>query len=40
MECNKELYERQIKIADAQIDRLVYKLYWLTEEVVTVVEGV
>jgi len=30
---DKELYERQIKIIDAQIDRLVYDLYELTEEV-------
>ncbi|NQE53166.1 hypothetical protein C5S29_06200 [ANME-1 cluster archaeon GoMg3.2] len=39
MECDKELYERQIKIKDAQIDRLVYDLYGLTEEEVKVVEG-
>jgi len=39
MERDKELYERQIKIADAQIDRLVYDLYGLTEEEVKVVEG-
>ena len=32
MERDKELYERQIKIVDAQIDRLVYDLYGLTEE--------
>ncbi|HID27454.1 MAG TPA: hypothetical protein EYP22_06495 [Methanosarcinales archaeon] len=32
MERDKELYERQIKIADAQIDRLVYELYGRTEE--------
>jgi hypothetical protein len=32
MEQDKELYERQIKLVDAQIDRLVYDLYWLTEE--------
>jgi len=31
-ERDKELYERQIKIVDAQIDRLVYDLYGLTEE--------
>ena len=34
---DKELYERQIKIIDAQIDRLVYELYGLTEEEVKVV---
>jgi len=39
MERDKELYERQIKIIDAQIDGLVYDLYGLTEEEVKVVEG-
>ena len=39
MERDKGLYERQIKIVDAQIDRLVYDLYGLREEVVKVVEG-
>ena len=39
MERNKELYERQIKIVDAQIDRLVYDLYGLTEGEIKVVEG-
>ena len=39
MEQDKELYERQIKLVDAQIDRLVYDLYGLTEEEVKVVEG-
>ena len=29
---DKELFERQVKIVDAQIDRLVYDLYGLTEE--------
>jgi len=38
MEQDKELYERQIKIVDAQIDRLVCDLYGLTEEGVKVVE--
>ena len=37
-ERDKELYERQIKIVDAQIDKLVYELYGLTEEEVKVVE--
>jgi len=32
MDRDKELYERQIRIVDAQIDRLVYELYRLTEE--------
>ena len=38
MDRDKEIYERQIKIVDAQIDRLVYDLYGLTEEEVKVVE--
>ncbi|NQE53171.1 hypothetical protein C5S29_06225 [ANME-1 cluster archaeon GoMg3.2] len=33
MKRDKELYEQQIKIVDAQIDRRVYDLYGLTEEV-------
>jgi len=40
MDLDKELYERQIKIVDAQIDGLVYDLYGLAEEEVKVVEGV
>jgi hypothetical protein len=39
MDRDKELYERQIKIADAQIDGLVYDLYGLTEEEERVVEN-
>ncbi|MBE9594071.1 MAG: hypothetical protein IMF19_11410 [Proteobacteria bacterium] len=39
MERDKEIYERQIKIVDAQIDKLVYELYGLTEEEIKVVEG-
>ncbi|MFZ3072484.1 MAG: TaqI-like C-terminal specificity domain-containing protein, partial [Thermodesulfobacteriota bacterium] len=35
----RELLERQIKITDNQIDRLVYELYALTEEEIKVVEG-
>ena len=38
MERDKELYERQIQIEDAQIDRLDYDLYRLTEEEVKVLE--
>jgi len=38
MERDKELYERQIKIVDEQIDGLVYELYGLTEEVKVVEE--
>ena len=30
---------RQIKIVDVQIDRLVYDLYGLTEDEIKVVEG-
>jgi hypothetical protein len=39
MKRDKELYERQIRIVDAQSDRLVYELYRLTEEEIKVVEG-
>jgi len=39
MEQDKELYERQIKMVDAQIDRMVYELYGLKEVEVRVVEG-
>jgi len=38
MERDKELYERQIKLVDTQIDRLVYNLYRLTEEEIEIVE--
>jgi hypothetical protein len=38
MDRDKELYERQIKIVDKQIDRLVYDLYRLTEEETGIVE--
>jgi hypothetical protein len=37
-ERDKELYERQIRIVDAQIDRLMYDLHELTEEEVKMVE--
>lgn len=39
MERDKEIYERQIKIVDAQIDGLVYGLYGLTEDEIRIVEG-
>lgn len=39
MDRDKELFERQIKIVDAQIDKLVYELYGLTENEIKVVEG-
>jgi hypothetical protein len=38
MDRDKELYERQIRIVDAQIDRLIYDLYGLTEEEIEIVE--
>ena len=38
MEIYNGLYERQIRIVDAQIDRLVYELYGLTGEEIKVVE--
>ena len=38
MESDKGLYERQIRIVDRQIDKLVYDLYGLTEEEVKEVE--
>ena len=33
-----ELYQRQIESTDAEIDALVYELYGLTEEEITIVE--
>ena len=39
MDRDKELYERQIKIVNTQIDRQVYDFYGLTEEEMKVVEG-
>ena len=38
MKQDKEIYERQIKIVDTQIDRLDYDLYGLTEEEIKVVK--
>jgi hypothetical protein len=38
MERDKEIYERQIKIVDEQIDRLVHDLYGLMVEEIGVVE--
>ena len=38
MDSDKELYERQIKMVDTQIERRVYDLYGLTEEEMKVVE--
>ncbi len=36
---DKVMLERQIKVTDEAIDRLVYELYGLTEEEIRVVEG-
>jgi hypothetical protein len=36
----KTLLQRRIDTTDKQIDRLVYELYGLTEDEITVVEGV
>ncbi len=36
---DKTTLEREIKYADAQIDKLVYALYGLTEEEIAIVEG-
>nr|QNO52938.1 hypothetical protein IEHOEKMD_00009 [Methanosarcinales archaeon ANME-1 ERB6]QNO53968.1 hypothetical protein MMBEDHBC_00023 [Methanosarcinales archaeon ANME-1 ERB6] len=33
------MLERQINIVDAQIDRLVYDLYGLSDEEIKVIEG-
>ncbi|MBC2699478.1 MAG: hypothetical protein HF976_04895 [ANME-2 cluster archaeon] len=38
MERDNELYERQIKVVDAQIERLVYDLYGLTDDEIGIVE--
>jgi len=38
MEQDKELYERQIKMVDTQIDGVVYDLYGLMEEEIKRVE--
>jgi hypothetical protein len=38
MERDKELYERQIQIVDAQIDNRVYELYGLTKKEIELVE--
>jgi len=38
-EQEKTALERQIAATDAQIDRLVYEIYRLTEDEIKVVEG-
>ncbi|MDD5143651.1 hypothetical protein [Methanoregula sp.] len=35
----KTLLQRQIEATDAAIDKLVYKLYGLTDEEIKIVEG-
>jgi hypothetical protein len=35
----KKLYQRQIEATDEEIDALVYELYGLTEEEITILEG-
>jgi hypothetical protein len=35
----QELLQREIDATDAQIDRLVYEFYGLTEEEIKIVEG-
>ena len=35
---DKQLYQRQIEATDRQIDALVYELYGLTEEEISIVE--
>jgi hypothetical protein len=36
---DKEMFQRRIAAIDAQIDRLVYELYGLTEGEIKIVEG-
>ena len=38
-ERDRELYKQPVKFVDAQIDKLVYELYGLTEGEIKVVEG-
>ena len=38
-EAQKNIIQRQIDATDAEIDRLVYALYGLTDEEIAVVEG-
>jgi adenine-specific DNA-methyltransferase len=35
----QDVYERQIRAVDKQIDNLVYKLYGLTADEIKIVEG-
>lgn len=36
----KTMVQRQIDAADAEVNRIVYRLYGLTEEEIKIVEGV
>ena len=38
-QAEQELFQRQIKATDRQIDALVYELYGLTADEIAVVEG-
>jgi hypothetical protein len=38
-ERDRELYQRQIDATDREIDRLVYELYSLTPDEISIVEG-
>jgi hypothetical protein len=40
LEQEKTLLSRQIEATDASINKLVYELYWLTDEEIKVVEGI
>ena len=35
----QELVKREIESTDRAIDRLVYELYWLTEDEIRIVDG-
>jgi hypothetical protein len=35
----KKIFEKQIEITDREIDKLVYELYGLTEEEISIIEN-
>jgi len=39
LDLHKKLHQHQIKATDAEIDALVYELYGLTEEEISIVEA-
>jgi len=39
LEQEKTQFSRQIAATDGAIDKLVYELYWLTEEEIKIMEG-